>query len=145
MSTTVMAKQAKPYYGEKTKQKIVEDYFRDSVTMKELSELHGIFGSNTVADWIKKYGHLNSKKSVPIMNEDTQNEEAKTGLKKRQRNYEQHRISSLECDLDNAKQRVQFYSTALTMLNELALEICGIDLLKKTGDELFTRRTSQKS
>jgi len=41
-----MAKKSKPYYGEKTKKKIVEDYFRDSVTIKELSELYGVFGRN---------------------------------------------------------------------------------------------------
>lgn len=70
MSTIVMAKQSKPYYGEKTKKKIVEDYFRDSVTMKELSELHGIFGSNTVASWLKKNGNLRPRKfsNIEVMN-----------------------------------------------------------------------------
>jgi len=35
MSTIVMAKQSKPYYGEKTKQKIVEDYSQNSITLKK--------------------------------------------------------------------------------------------------------------
>jgi transposase-like protein len=137
-------KQAKPYYGEKTKKKIIEEYFRSSATMRELAELHGILGSNTIGDWVKKYGNLKPKNS-PIMRKDTHDQDAKNNRQKRQRNYEQHQISRLECDLDRAKKRVQFYSIALNLINDLAIEAHGTDLLKKTGDELSRRQISQKS
>lgn len=52
-----MAKK-KPYYGKGTKEKVLLDFkFRPS-SLAELSRLHGIMGSNTVGDWIKKYGNL---------------------------------------------------------------------------------------
>ena len=52
-----MKNNKKPFYGEKTKKKIVEEYLNSSATMDELAKLHGILGSNTVADWIRKYGN----------------------------------------------------------------------------------------
>ena len=51
-------KSKKPYYGKKTKRKVVEEYLKTSASMNELARLHGILGSNTASDWIRKYGNL---------------------------------------------------------------------------------------
>lgn len=48
---------------------------------------------------------------------------------KRQRSYEQLRISELESQLEEARQRVQLYAIALNLFSEEA----GEDLLKKNG------------
>jgi len=61
-----MAKNKKPYYGKKTKKQIVEEYLTTSASMDELAKLHGILGSNTIADWIKKYGNPPKLYSVKI-------------------------------------------------------------------------------
>ena len=47
-----MAKK-KPYYGKGTKEKVLLDFKYRPSSLAELSRLHGIMGSNTVADWIK--------------------------------------------------------------------------------------------
>lgn len=144
-----MSPSKKPYYGKKTKARLVEDYFKEAITMTELSELHGLLGSNTAADWIRKYGHLYKPKVQSTMNTniDTKLSKAdkKKKRKKRQRSYEQNQISDLEQLLDMTKTRLSFYRCALEVINELALELTQIDLLKKTGRELSIRRAKKKS
>ena len=139
-----MSRSKKYYYGKKTKKRVIEEYFETSVTMSELSELHGILGSNTVADWIRKYGHLTKPKVHKVMTNKSTSSFEKKGRKKRQRNYEQIKISELEIDLDETRQRLNFYRCALSLINELATELCEIDLLKKTGNELSIRRAKRK-
>ena len=34
--------------------------------MDELAKLHGILGSNTIADWVKKYGNLGNQNSIKM-------------------------------------------------------------------------------
>jgi hypothetical protein len=114
--------------------------------MNELVRLHGIIGSNTIGDWLRKYGNLNSEnihkkmKSINDIPDDTRKEMASKHRKK-----EQFRISELEMDLDDSRRKLQFYKCALDIINELALEMSGIDRLKKTGEQLSTRQKNQKS
>ena len=55
---TNKSKKKKPFYGIRTKRRVIGEYFYTSTSMNELSEIHGIFGSNTVSDWLRKYGNL---------------------------------------------------------------------------------------
>ena len=50
--------QKKPYYRQRTKRQIINEYLISLTPMNELSELHGVLRSNTLATWIKKYGNL---------------------------------------------------------------------------------------
>ncbi|MFK8008156.1 MAG: hypothetical protein AB8H03_17495 [Saprospiraceae bacterium] len=52
------SKKKKPFYGLRTKKQVIEEYFYTSASMNELSEIHGILGSNTVSDWLRKYSNL---------------------------------------------------------------------------------------
>lgn len=141
------SKKKKPFYSLKTKRRIIEDYFYSSASMKELSEIHGILGSNTVSDWLRKYGKLRPRKfsDTPIMSKPHASSEEKKYRRKRYKSNEQLYLSDLENELQIARQRVLFYSTALDVINELALELIGIDLLKKTGSELSKRSQKQES
>ena len=141
---TKESKKSKPFYGVKTKKRVIQEFFYSSASMKELSEIHGILGSNTVSDWLRKYGNLRPRKfsNTPIMTKPHASFEDKKYRKKRYKTNEQLYLSDLENELQIALQRVHFYSTAIDVINELALELIGIDLLKKTGSELSKR--SQK-
>lgn len=59
-----MQNKKKPFYGERTKKRIVKEYLSSSATMDELAKLHGILGSNTITDWVKKYGNLGDQNAV---------------------------------------------------------------------------------
>jgi len=54
------------------------------------------------------------------------------------------RLGELESDLDRAQQRVHFYQYSLSIINDLAKELTGIDLLKKTGQELSKQSMKRK-
>ena len=54
--------QKRPYYGKRTKRQVIKAYFESSASMDELSEIHGVLGSNTVASWLKKNGNLGISK-----------------------------------------------------------------------------------
>ena len=139
-------KSKKPYYGKKTKRKVVEEYLKTSASMDELSRLHGILGSNTVSDWIRKYGNLSSisnNLNESIMKKPHASQEDKQQRAQRQKTNEQLSICDLESDLMTTRERVQFYQYALDFINALAKELTGIDLLKKTGDELSNRSAKQ--
>ena len=115
--------------------------------MSELSELHGILGSNTLADWLKKNRHLSSENILKAkkMGEQHATEKQKKGRRKRYKTKEHLLLGELELDLATAKTKMQFYQNALNVINEIALELTGVDLLKKTGDELSSRSVNQKS
>ena len=130
-------KNKKPYYSKKTKQKVVFDYEKGLESAVELSRLYGIFGSNTVANWVKKYGKLDAKN---IMRKSTLPKDSGQ-RQRRQRTYEQVRISELEIELQEARLRVRLYSCAL----QVASDATGIDLVKKTGELLSDVRTKKKS
>lgn len=115
------------------KEQIVREYFGSAASMSELSELYGILGSNTVADWLRKYGNLSpSKLSNPsIMSKPHAPAEDK---QKRQRRYstdEQLRVGELESGLEAARQKVRFYCVVLDLLNEAGKELTAMNLLKK--------------
>lgn len=112
--------------------------------MDELAKLHGILGSNTIADWVKKYGNLGNQNSIKMKKSPSPIEE-KEQRKKRFKLDVHLRIGELESDLKTAQQKVQFYRYALELLNEAAKEALGFDLLKKTGDELLSRAAKIKS
>ena len=57
----------KPYYAKATKEKVVFEYENTSASASELPRLHGILGSNTVADWVRKYGNLHRTKPANII------------------------------------------------------------------------------
>ena len=139
-----MQKSKKPFYGERTKRKIVREYLNSSATMDELAKLHGILGSNTIADWVKKYGNLGNQNSIK-MNKSSSPIEEKEQRKKRFKLDVHLRIGELESDLKTSQQKVQFYRYALELLNDAAKEALGFDLLKKTGDELLSRAAKIKS
>ena len=140
-----MKNTSKPFYGKRTKKKIVEEYLSSSASMDELAKLHGILGSNTVADWIRKYGNLSAKNKSIDMKKPLSPIEEKNYRKKRYKSDQHLYISSLESDLATTKERLQFYSYSMSILNEIAKEAFGIDLLKKIGDQLSSRSKQQKS
>jgi len=123
----------KPYYGNRTKRQVIREYFASSASMDELSEIHGILGSNTIADWLKKYGDLKPSKfsNSGIMKKPHSPIEDKNHRKKRFKADVHLRISELESDLETAQRRIRFYSYSMSILNDLAKELTGTDLLKK--------------
>jgi len=134
----------KPYYGNRTKRQIIDEYMCSSASLDELSELHGILGSNTLADWVK-----NSRYS-PKHIEDIKYSKSPSPTTEKQRRKKRFkmdvhlRIEELEEDLETAKNKVQFYQTAMDFINNLAKEMIGIDLLKKTGQALSKRSMSKE-
>ena len=144
---TSKSKRVKPFYGMQTKRQVIDEYYRSSASMKELSEIHGILGSNTVSDWLKKYGNLRSKKTFnePIMNKPHASDQDKKKRAKRYKTEEQLYLSQLESDLDIAQKRKKFYALAVDIVNEIALQLTGIDILKKTGYELSKKSQNQES
>jgi len=52
-SKMAKTKKKKPHYSLSTKVSILDDFYRSSISMNELVEIHVILGSNTVADWLK--------------------------------------------------------------------------------------------
>jgi len=136
----------RPYYGKRTKKQVIEEYFSSSASMEELSELHGVLGSNTVGNWLRKYGNLRSNKhsNSETMNKPHSSTEEKNYRKKRYKTDEHLRIGELESDLEIAQRRVQFYQYSMNIINELAKELTAIDLLKKTGQELSKRSMKQE-
>jgi len=133
----------KPYYGQRTKRQIINEFLTSSASMDELSELHGVLGSNTLSEWMKKYGNSPPKSTnkrkphAPLID--------KKRRKKRFKMDAHFRISELEEDLDITKKQALFYQHAMDIINDLAKELTGIDLLKKTGQELSKQSTKQKS
>jgi transposase-like protein len=128
-------KRKRPYYSQRTKKEVVFDYENGRATAKELARLYGILGSNTVNDWVKKYGKLDAKNLMkrPKPNPDVSKEKNN----RRQRTYEQIQISDLEFELNEARLKIRLYACAL----QVASEATGIDLLKKTGELLQQERT----
>ena len=57
-------KRKQPYYSKRTKKEVVFDFENGRETAKELARLYGILGSNTVKDWVKKYGKLDAKNLI---------------------------------------------------------------------------------
>jgi len=97
-----MQKTKKPFYGERTKKRIVKEYLSSSATMDELAKLHGILGSNTIADWVKKYGNLGDKNSINMKKVPSPIEQ-KNQRKKRFKLDVHLRIGELESDLQKTK------------------------------------------
>jgi len=54
------------------------------------------------------------------------------------------RIGELESDLETSQKKVHFYRYSMDIINDLAKELTGIDLLKKTGQELSRRSMRQE-
>jgi len=131
-------KRKQPYYSKRTKKEVVFDYENGRATVKELARLYGILGSNTVNDWVKKYGKLDAKNLMkrPKPNSNIPKEQNI----RRQRKYEQIQISELEFELDEARLKIRLYACAL----QVASEATGIDLLKKTGELLQQERMKKK-
>lgn len=139
--------QKRPYYGKRTKRQVIREYFSSSASMDELSNIHGILGNNTVGNWLRKYGNLRPSnfRNSKVMTKPHSPTEEKNHRKKRYKTDEHLRIGELESDLEIAQQRVQFYQYSMTIINDLAKELTGIDLLKKTGQELSRRSSIQES
>jgi len=137
----------KPFYGIRTKKQVIQEYYNSSASMKELSEIHGILGSNTLSEWLKKYGDLRPKNlpKSPTMNKPHASEQDKQKRLRKYKSTEQPYLSQLEIDLEQAQTRLRFYVLAVDVINELAQELTGIDLLKKTGLELSKRSKKQES
>jgi transposase-like protein len=128
-----MKKEAKkPFYGQGTKRELVLRYQTENVSAQELSALHGIGGSNSVMNWVKKAGILPKKVQTSMKKKDkTVVEAQKSQRLTRQRRYEQNRISELEAEVDEAKKRLEIYRTALDLQNQDLAE----NFLKKIGGE----------
>ena len=116
---------------------MVFDYENGRASAAELAKLYGILGSNTISDWVRKYGKLNSKNS---MSPSPIEKSSKEKRKRRQRSYEQLRISELEIELEEIRLRLKLYVCAL----DVASKATGIDLLKKTGELLYKQQMSKK-
>ena len=139
--------QKRPYYGKRTKRQVIKAYFESSASMDELSEIHGVLGSNMVASWLKKSGNLGISKysKSEIMSKSHSPIEEKNQRKKRFKLDVHLRIGELESDLETSQKKVHFYRYSMDIINDLAKELTGIDLLKKTGQELSRRSTKQES
>jgi len=139
--------QKRPYYGKRTKGQVIESYFKSSASMDELSEIHGVLGSNTVASWLKKNGNLGISKysKSEIMSKSHAPIEEKNQREKRFKLDVHLRIGELESDLETTQKKVHFYRYSMDIINDLAKELLGIDILKKTGQELSNRSMRQES
>jgi transposase-like protein len=137
-------KRATPYYSESLKRQVVREYSGGYYSKVALMEKYGILGSNTIDDWLEKYGTFTgeaikekqqlrmtkaSKKRKSKQEEDTELPEGTPKPVKGQRLWEQERISELEAQLEKEKLRQLLY---LRIIN-LASEEYGEDLLKKIG------------
>jgi transposase-like protein len=115
-----MRRDKKYYYNEQTKKKIVAEYLNGSISMNELARPHGIMGSNTIGDWLIKYGNLNSEnirnkmKSINDIPDETRKK-----MVRKHRKKEPFRISELEMDLDDSHRKLQFYKCTPNLINEL--------------------------
>ena len=129
--------QGKPYYSTVLKRQVVREYELGLYTKEALSVKYGILGSNTVLVWQKQYSTLANenaeKKPAAIMNE--MKRQGKKEIIEAQntpkpiRSVEQDRISELEKQLAQSRQREQLYLRVI----EISSEEIGEDLLKKTG------------
>jgi transposase-like protein len=136
-------KRSTPYYSESLKRQVVREYNGVYYSKVALMEKYGILGSNTIDDWLEKYGNF----AVEGINEQQQNEMRKRNKTERQANtdttgdapqpvkghrlWEQDRISELEAQLEKEKLRQRLYLRII----EIASEEQGEDLLKKIGIE----------
>lgn len=55
------------FYGKDTKRRVVFDYQHGSASAAELARLYGIMGSNTVDDWLKRFGNLAKKMNIRLV------------------------------------------------------------------------------
>lgn len=96
--------QKTPYYGKRTKRQVIKTYFESSASMDELSEIHGVLGSNTVASWLKKNENLGISKfsKLEVMNKPHSPIEEKSQRQKRFKLDVHVRIGELESDLETA-------------------------------------------
>ncbi len=132
--------QRKPYYSLVLKRQVVRDYESGLYTKEALSVKYGILGSNTVLEWQKKYSilaHENAGKKPPAVVNAMKRKGKKAIIEaqnepKPLRSVEQDRISELEKQLAQSRQREQLYLRVI----EMSSEEIGEDLLKKTGIEL---------
>lgn len=129
----------RPYYGTGTKREVTMQCELGRTSARELAELHGILGSNTISNWQKKFGNSPAQKPPGMEKEDEPAGDVREKRLRKQRRYEQERISELEQELELARLRVRLYACAI----EVASEEMGVDLLKKIGGRLSAERTKQ--
>ncbi len=120
------SKRKKPFYGLRTKRRVIEEYFYSSASLEELSEIHGILGSNTVTDWLRKYGNLRPSKflNTPIMPKSLASPKDKANRQKKYKTSEQLYLSELQADLETEQQRLRFYS----LFNNIVFKIRGVTI-----------------
>ena len=119
------------------KRQVVREYELGLYTKEALSVKYGILGSNTVLVWQKQYSTLaneNAEKK-PAAGMSQMKRKGKKEIMsvqsqpKSRRSEEQDRISELEKQLAQSRQREQLYLRVI----EVSSEELGEDLLKKTG------------
>lgn len=133
----VIKKRVKPYYSAVLKRQVVREYESGYFTKEALSAKYGISGSNTVLEWQKKYSTLAEQESkiIEMKRKGIKGMKGKKDIletiaqSKPLRSAEQDRISELEKQLAQSRQREQIYLRVIT----LSSEQLGEDLLKKTG------------
>ena len=134
----MIKKRVKPYYSAVLKRQVVREYESGYFTKEALSVKYGILGSNTVLEWQKKYSTLASQEAEQELKTIEMKRKGIKGKKdiletiaksKPLRSAEQDRISELEKQLAQSRQREQIYLRVIT----LSSEQLGEDLLKKTG------------
>jgi transposase-like protein len=137
----VIKKRVKPYYSAVLKRQVVREYESGYFTKEALSVKYGISGSNTVLEWQKKYSTLANQeleqesKIIEMKRKGIKGMKGKKDIletiaqSKPLRSAEQDRISELEKQLAQSRQREQIYLRVIT----LSSEQLGEDLLKKTG------------
>ena len=90
--------------------------------MDELSEIHGVLGSNTVAGWLKNteiWGFQNLQ-NLKLCQSNTPPIEEKNQRKKRFKLDVHLRIGKLESDLETSQKKVHFYRYSILNLNILS-------------------------
>ena len=127
----------KLYYSAALKRQVVRDYETGQYTKEGLSVKYGILGSNTVLEWQNKYSTLVqpiAEEKPPAVMSPMKRKGKKEIMSvqsqpKSRRSEEQDRISELEKQLAQSRQREQLYLRVI----EVSSEELGEDLLKKTG------------
>ncbi|MGB8928864.1 MAG: IS3 family transposase [Pantoea agglomerans] len=97
-------------YSLSFKLSVVEQIEKGEMTWPQAQDRYGIQGSSTVLNWLRKYGHLDWRKSTPAI---------KTGapMSKPLPLTPEQRIKELEQQLEDTKEKAQFFEAVVKVMN----------------------------
>ena len=97
-------------YSLSFKLSVVEQIEKGEMTWPQAQDRYGIQGSSTVLYWLRKYGQLDWRKSTPAI---------KTGvpMSKPLPLTPEQRIKELEQQLEDTKEKAQFFEAVVKVMN----------------------------